>query len=455
MNPRTPEGRPAGGPRALGPAGDGRAQLEELRDLLLQGDRERVAALEAAGVDPARLAEALADGIRLAESEGDDVARALAPTIEAGLFRSARRDPGALADAIHPALGPAIRSMIQATLRQSLEKLNVALENSLSPQGLRWRMQAARTGQSFSEVVLLNTLVYRVESVVLVHRDTSLVLAEVHAEDAPERDSDLVAGMLGAIEDFAADSLGGDGGDGDRLHEIEFGDRTLILARGPSAMGLLVVRGNPPQSLAEHALDAVAELHVDYGEEFVEFGGEGDADGAALAQLVTPKLEDLLESEARAREPNRLLRIVPVAIAAALVAWLLFAGVSSYRSARRVDAARTALAQVPGIVVIDGASVDGRPRITGLRDPLSEDPAAVLRRAGVEADLELSHHVSLDPALVLRRAAASLDLARGTHLTLGGGELRVWGVAPASAEAARIRSLAPMIPGVLGVRFRP
>ncbi|MEZ5976076.1 MAG: hypothetical protein R3E96_14915 [Planctomycetota bacterium] len=42
--------------------------------------------------------------------------------------------------------------------------MNVALENSFSPRGVRWRMEAWRTGRPFGEVVLLNSLEYRASS---------------------------------------------------------------------------------------------------------------------------------------------------------------------------------------------------------------------------------------------------------------------------------------------------
>ena len=62
-----------------------------------------------------------------------------------------------------------------------LESLNTTLEHSLSWRSLRWRLDARRTGKSFAEIVLLNTLVYRVEQVFLIHRPSGLLLQHLTA----------------------------------------------------------------------------------------------------------------------------------------------------------------------------------------------------------------------------------------------------------------------------------
>lgn len=442
-----PLNRPAGG--------HGDRDLVELQGLLLGDTKARLRELEKredTAVDAEQIAELLPDAILRREAQDDRVARALGDTIEAGLFRSARRDPQALADAIHPALGPAIRSMIQASLRQSLEKLNVALENAFSPQGLRWRFQAARTGQSFSEVVLLNTLLFRVEQVMLVHRESGLVLAEVRGQGAPERDVDLVAAMLSAIRDFGADSMGTGSGDGPL--EIEFEEQTLILAPGPAAVLALVVRGNPPRHLHEDARALVEELHVEYGEEFVDF----DGDTNALAG-VPPFLEDLLLSEERQRSKNPAIRLVPILAAAALLLFLGWQAWGRAHEVRDLRAVKGALADTPGLVVTDMRIADGALRVEGLQDPLLTSTLALARVAlgdsRREIDLALRPYASLDPALIVRRARGTLGIPKGAALTLEGTVLRVEGIHPVSAKAVAIRERAPLLPGIDQVTISP
>ena len=82
-------------------------------------------------------------------------------------------------------MGPAIRRAIAEALRAMVDSFNQVLQHSLSARALRWRVEAWRTGRPFAEVVLSHSLVYRVEQVFLVHRDTGLLLQHVAAD--PQR----------------------------------------------------------------------------------------------------------------------------------------------------------------------------------------------------------------------------------------------------------------------------
>ena len=118
----------------------------------------------------------VAEAIQRRREQGgsDALSEALAPTIETALRESVRKDPATLADALFPVMGPAIRRSILETLRSFLDSFNQMLDQSLSWQGLKWRVEAMRTGRSFTEVALLHSLVFRVEQVFLIHKRTRL-----------------------------------------------------------------------------------------------------------------------------------------------------------------------------------------------------------------------------------------------------------------------------------------
>ena len=78
----------------------------------------------------------------------------------------------------------------------------------MSKQGLKWRFEALRTRKPFAEVILLHTLVYQVEQIFLIHKDTGLTLQHVVSKAELANDPDLVSGMLTAIKDFVQDSFG-------------------------------------------------------------------------------------------------------------------------------------------------------------------------------------------------------------------------------------------------------
>ena len=160
-----------------------------------------------------------------------------------------RKDPKPLADAIFPIMGPAIRKSIAAALSGMVQSLNQTLSYSLSAQGLKWRWEALRTGKSFSEVVLLHTLRYRVEQVFLIHRETGLLLRHLSAGASVVQDADMVSGMLTAIQDFVKDSF--TVGQGDQLQTMQLVDLTVWIEQGPLAILAGAIRGTAPQELRE------------------------------------------------------------------------------------------------------------------------------------------------------------------------------------------------------------
>src|SRR6202795_2975383 len=179
--------------------------LEELRHLIvapeqegLQEIRERLDSVERRAED---VSSVVAEAIQMRREQGDDraLAEALAPTIQDTLRESVRKHPHVLADALFPVMGPAIRKSITETLRSMLESFNEALEHSLSWRGIKWRIEALRTGRSFTEIALLHSLVYRVEQVFLIHHETGLVLNHLTAPAVAAQDPAMVAGRLTAI----------------------------------------------------------------------------------------------------------------------------------------------------------------------------------------------------------------------------------------------------------------
>jgi len=144
-------------------------------------------------------------------------------------------------------MGPAIRKAISSALSGMIESFNQTLSYSVSVRGLRWRLEALRTGKSFAEVVLMHTLLYRVEQVFLIHKKTGLLLQHVSAVPGAVQDADMVSGMLTAIQDFVHDSFSSRRSD--ELETLQVGDLTVWIEQGPLAILAGVIRGNAPSDV--------------------------------------------------------------------------------------------------------------------------------------------------------------------------------------------------------------
>lgn len=418
------------------------SDFAELRSLIVGPEQRQLHTIQARLDDPASQARDVSRVLPVAmllRKDDPQMTRALAPTVEEALTASVRRNPRPLADALFPIFGPAIRKAIAASLSSMLESLNQTLDHSLSWRSLQWRVTALRTGKSFAEIVLLNTLVYRVEQVLLIDRDTGLLLQHVTSSAVKAQDADMVSGMLTAIRDFARDSFRVS--EDEALDQFRVGDLSVWVEQGPHAILATVIRGNAPSELRQRMQEAVEHVHARMADVLVDFDGN-----AQPFEAVRPTLEGLIESSYRTeRKKSSPVLWLVVGIILLLLGWWAYSAVmarsrwNSYLSALRAE---------PGIVVVSTERRDGRYVINGLRDPLARDPGALLSGTGIAADDVVGNwelYQALDPQIVRQRARALLRAPDSVDLSFADGVLTASGSAPVDwmRESARIARLVP------------
>jgi OOP family OmpA-OmpF porin len=419
------------------------ADLADLRDLIVGPEQRRIDRLQARLDDPdarARDVGEVLPNVLLQHAQDPHFTRAMAPPIEKALTASVRRDPKPLADALFPVMGPAIRKAVAAALSGMVDSLNRTLEHSLSWKSIQWRLEARRTGRSFGEVILLKTLVYRVEQVFLIDRKTGLLLQHAHHGDDVQ-DADMVSGMLTAIRDFVHDSF--KVAESDALESLKVGDLSVWIEPGPHAVLAAVIRGAAPREYRQTLVDAVETIHLQFGEPLEAFNG--DATPLADARSI---LEGCLESRFRPEEKRPKTRIAWSILGVIAIAGMIWA-VLAYRANTRWMAFLTALRAEPGLVVVQSTREDGRYVVTGMRDPLARDPQSLLPAglAATAVEGRWSPFYSLDPAIVAARAQAVLRPPAGVTFNVRDGVLETQG--PVTLEwVAEASRLAPLLPGI-------
>lgn len=435
--------------------GDGRAATDardvdafgELRTLLVGEERDQLRSILTRLEDhEARRHEigALLPGVLLEHAADPRLTSALTPPVERAITASVRRNPAPLADALFPVMGPAIRKAVAAALSGMIESLNRTLDHSLSWRSLLWRLEALRTGRSFAEIMLLRTLVYRVEQVFLIERTSGLLLQHVTQGAGEVKDADMVSGMLTAIRDFVKDSFRVD--DGEALDALTVGELSVWIEQGPSAIVAAVIRGTPPPALRAALQQALERVHLEFGDEFEHFRGD-----SAAFEPARPLLDACLHSEYRAGagSNHRTLILAAAAVAIAVAVWAGF----SLRARSRWNAYVDALRAEPGIVVVASGRQSGKYVVSGLRDPLARDPHTLLAAASLtdaEVNSQWQMYYAATPAIALARARLVLQPPPGVALDLKDGVLSASGTIPLAwiDDAAR---LAPLIPGITSV----
>ena len=420
--------------------------FDELRTLLVGPEQRELRDLREYIHDPTaqtrEVSRVLPDAIAL-RSGDEQLKRALGPTVEEAITSSVRRDPRPLADALFPVIGPAIRKAIAHTLAGMVESLNRTVEHSFSWRALQWRWTAFRTGRPFAEIILLNTLQYRVEQVFLIHAETGLLLQHLSLDPRASQDADQVSAMLTAIRDFARDSFRVAGGES--LEGLRIGDLSVVVEQGPHAIVAGVIRGTAPHTLRVLFQDALESVHRQLSPELKAFRGD-----AAAFERARPILEGCLVSQLRPREKKSSYRrwiVVGALLLLALATWLFL----GWRERQRWNTYLEALRREPGIVVVSSGRRDGKFFVEGLRDPLSRDPAHVLAGTGVSADSlaqQWQPYQALDPDFVAARARDLLQPPAGVTLRFQDGVLTASG----SASDRWIVESERLGPAIAGVR---
>lgn len=400
--------------------------LEKLQQLLL-GDT----AGTSGPLSPEAVAGVLPQALLQAQAQQQQLTLASVPTVESAIRASVNRDARVLSEALFPVIGPAARKSVSAAIDNLVQSFNQALEYSLSLQSFNWRVEAWRTGKSFAEVVLLRTLVYQVEQVLLIHRQTGLVLQHAVRETVVAQDPDMVSAMLTALQDFVKDSFSL--ASGDSLDALELGEFTLWLEEGPQAAIACVIRGTAPQELRETLRQSLEKIHLLFGQQLRTFAGD-------RAELVEskPYLDDCFQARFDTRQtevvPSRWRRVLWWGVLGTIALLTVARIAGGYRAQQRWSDYVDLIEGEPGITVIASGRSRGKYYLRGLRDPLAADPLELLQGTSLDPErVEMSWEVfsSLAPDLIETRVRAVLNPPPTVTLTLDReGVLRLSGRAP-------------------------
>lgn len=408
-------------------------RFDELRRLVVGPERRELNELKRRVDDPTQRARdvsrVLPEAVGMHAGRESRLDKALAPIVNDAIRTSVRRDAKEFGNALFPVMGPAIRKAIAEAIRNMVQSFNAAVENSVSVRGLRWRLEAWRTGKPFGEVVLLRSLVFRVEQVFLIHRATGVQLQHVAAAAVAAQDPDLVAGMLTAIRDFVRDSFGG-GSDEDTLDAFRVGELTVWVEHTGDLVLAAVIRGQAPETLRGVLRETLNEIESTMAGMLRSFSGD-----TAPFEFARPRLEDCLQAHYAKDEKRKQSPYVWVALGLVLVGiglWLFFGLSASARWNRYLSRLRAE----PGIVVTSVHRRGSVLHLEGLRDRLATEPDSVAVASGINPDkvrAEWKPFAAAHPEFVAARARRILDApgsvtpaVTGTVLGLAGRAAHDW-----------------------------
>lgn len=427
----------------------GNPDIIQLRQLLLGKDYEDLLRIKAQFENSERysehVADVIAEALTLRTQKDDALTAALNPVIEQSLHDTIQNDPKRLADVLYPVMGPAIRKSINQSLSDTLSHFNQMLEQSLSLQALRWRYDAWRTGQSYAQVVMMQTLIYQVEQVFLIHRESGLLIEHLVSDQAISKDPDMVSGMLTAIQDFVKDSF--DVAQDDQLSTLKLGELTVLVEHSPHAVIALVVRGIVPGKLHTQLRETSEQVHQKYGRLCRDFTGDTTAfagiDDSLRPCLMSQKQADQAQTDTEHPNSQRhkrkpwLLYGVLFALCSAIAGWL-WHNHQQNRAAEQAQQQRQHLLlstqqrlhAEPGIALLTTEETASGYHLKGLIDPHARLPDTLISEATRQQlglSFDFTPYLSMDEAILPERVLKTLQAPAGVQLSLQGRTLHISG----------------------------
>ena len=329
--------------------------------------------------DVERLTQALPEALKLVEEK--ELGESLAPIVDEAINVSIEENPARITDILFPIMGPAIRKAVATALSEMVQSLNTLLEQSLSLGSLKWRFSAWRAGMPYAKYVLLQTTQYRVEQVLLVHRETGLLLNSVIAPDVNAQDPELVSSMLTAISDFVSDSFSAGK---ETLERIRFGDLELQLLVGPHAIIAIAVRGSASDELIALAHQAIEQLHADFHQPLIDFQGD-----RTDFEPTSPLLSTCLLTKKIPPKPKKIPWLA-LGVLTALTAYMAMGRYESWQLEQSMGLIHSALANESGYVVISTSQIGVNLNAQIIRDKNSRTPSEFISSLTNDANIQIS-----------------------------------------------------------------
>jgi hypothetical protein len=254
-------------------------------------------------------------------TDRDALIAILAPVLGDVIRRKIRDARDEMVEALYPIIGQVVVRAVQEAIRDLARNIDARMRSSFNVASVWRRWRARLGGASGAEISLRESLPFSVEDVLLVHRESGLLLWHVSRDSDALPDSDIISGMLTAVRDFAQDAFGQ--GKEEELDVVEFGERRILIEAARHAYAAVVVDGIEPTGFRAEMRERIIEIDHAHEETLRHY----DGDPTPLAPVEVPLRSLISATESQEVSPGQIVALVAVVclIAACVVAVFLAA----------------------------------------------------------------------------------------------------------------------------------
>jgi len=261
------------------------------------------------------------------ETSQDKIATQMAPLIGSAIREQIKSHKDDVVDALYPVLGNMISRYVTKMLEDMLGKINAQIQDGLSVKSIKRKIKAKLQGVSESELLLNENATTNIRALLLIHKETGIVLAHSENPNTPVSEPEMLASMMTAIRSFVNDWIE-QNSNSQELGEIEYGGNKIIIEASGYSYLAVIVEGSAYKNTYDKIRQTLENIVLHHGDSIREFNGDLDAfENIEIYREISTLLDstEKKEEEKKRRGAHPLMFFVPLLL-------LLWAGYTYYNS---------------------------------------------------------------------------------------------------------------------------
>ena len=282
------------------------------------------------------------------ETSKDKIASQMAPLIGSAIREQIKHQKDDVVDALYPVMGNMISRYVSKSLEEMLETINQKIQSGLSIDTIKRKIKAKVKGISETELLLQESSSTHIKAILLIHKETGIVLTQVHALDSAIDEPEMVASMMTAIRSFINDWVEKNEKNSE-VGEIDYGGSKIVIENGGYSYLAVIVDGAIYNKTYDEIRKILENVVVEYGEDIRNFNGDFEH---FPTQKIKEKLLPLLKVEkakdtTKTKKMHPLIFIIPILLVG-LLSWRWY---ENYLDKKLLNNINTTLYKTPQLTI--------------------------------------------------------------------------------------------------------
>jgi len=211
----------------------------------------------------------------LTNSSNSEISKVLAPLISSSMKEQVHEQKDSIVDALYPIMGNMISKYVTNAFKEMMVDVNHKLQDTLSSQTIKRKIKSKIYNISEAELILKESNIAKVKSIFLIHKESGMLILDIHRDNNEIDEPEMVASMLSAIKSFINDWISNH----DKMSEvseIEYGNSSIIIESAGSSYLAVVMDGKIDFKMQEQISLTLTKIVLNHSAQIANYDGDPD-----------------------------------------------------------------------------------------------------------------------------------------------------------------------------------